>query len=143
MEILIENACGLDVHKDTAVACIIGNQIKKEVRTFPTTTGNLLEVKKWLISNDITHIAMESIGVYWKPIFNILEKSFKVVLVNACHIKNVSGRKTDIKDCEWICKLLRTGLLNANFIPPEDIGDLRDPVRYLRKLHEDMTRASF
>jgi transposase len=140
MEILIENACGLDVHKDTAVACIMGNQIKKEVRTFRTTTGNLLELKKWLSSNDITHIAMESTGVYWKPIFNILEKSFKVVLVNACHIKNVPGRKTDVKDCEWICKLLRSGLLNASFIPPEDIRDLRDLVRYRRKLHEDITK---
>ncbi len=78
MEILIENACGLDVHKDTAVACIMGNQIKKEVHTFPTTTGNLLEMKKWLISNDITYIAMESTGVYWKPIFNILETALKL-----------------------------------------------------------------
>jgi len=94
----------------------------------------------WLTSNEITHVAMESTGVYWKPIFNILEKSFKVVLVNAGHIKNVPDRKTDVKDCEWICKLLRTGLLNASFIPPEDIRDLRDLVRYRRKLHQEISK---
>ncbi len=140
MEILIEKACGLDVHKDAVVACIMGTEIKKEIQTFSTTSGSLLTMKKWLSSNGITHVAMESTGVYWKPIFNILEGSFKVVLVNAGHIKNVPGRKTDVKDCEWICKLLRSGLLNASFIPSVDIRDLRDLVRYRRKLHEEKTK---
>ncbi len=140
MEILIENACGLDVHKDTAVACIMGAGIRKEIRTFRTTTCDLLTMKEWLGTNGITHVAMESTGVYWKPVFNILEDGFKVVLVNAGHIKNVPGRKTDVKDCEWICKLLRAGLLNASFIPPRDIRDLRDLVRYRRKLHEEITK---
>ena len=140
MEILIEKACGLDVHKDTVVACIMCTEIKKEIQTFSTTSGSLFLMKEWLSSNGITHVAMESTGVYWKPIFNILEGSFKVVLVNAGHIKNVPGRKTDVKDCEWICKLLRSGLLNASFIPSVDIRDLRDLVRYRRKLHEETTK---
>ena len=140
MEILIENGCGLDVHKDTVVACIMGTEIKKEIRTFRTITDALLTMKEWLHENSITHVAMESTGVYWKPVFNILEDSFKVILVNAGHIKNVPGRKTDVKDCEWICKLLRAGLLNASFIPPRDIRDLRDLVRYRRKLHEEITK---
>ena len=140
MEILIENACGLDVHKDSVVACIMGAGIKKEIRTFRTITGDLLAMKEWLVTHGITHIAMESTGVYWKPVFNIIEDEFNVVLVNAGHIKNVPGRKTDVKDCEWICKLLRAGLLNASFIPPRDIRDLRDLVRYRRKLHEEITK---
>lgn len=140
MEILIENACGLDVHKDSVVACIMGAGIKKEIRTFRTITGDLLVMKEWLVTHRITHIAMESTGVYWKPVFNIIEDEFSVILVNAGHIKNVPGRKTDVKDCEWICKLLRAGLLNASFIPPRDIRDLRDLVRYRRKLHEEITK---
>jgi transposase len=97
-------------------------------------------MNKWLKSNGITHVAMESTGVYWKPVYNILENDFKILLVNPGHIKSVPGRKTDVKGCEWICKLLRSELLNASFIPPRDIRDLRDLVRYRRKLHEEITK---
>jgi transposase len=97
-------------------------------------TGSLLRMKGWLIDLGITHVAMESIGPYWKPVFNILEDSFEVILANARHFKNVPGRKTDVKDSEWICKLLRSGLLTASFVPPQAIRDLRDLTRYQWKL---------
>jgi transposase len=134
MEIIIERGAGLDVHKETVVACIMGTGIKKEVRTYLTVTNDLLRLKKWLKDNQITHLAMESTGVYWKPIFNILEDSFAVILVNARHVKNVPGRKTDVKDSEWLCKLLRSGLIRGSFIPPKEIRELRDLTRYKRKL---------
>jgi len=134
MEIIIERGAGLDVHKETVVACIMGTGIKKEVRTYLTVTNDLLRLKKWLRDNQITHLAMESTGVYWKPIFNILEDSFAVILVNARHVKNVPGRKTDVKDSEWLCKLLRSGLIRGSFIPPKEIRELRDLTRYKRKL---------
>ncbi|MCL4557491.1 MAG: IS110 family transposase [Deltaproteobacteria bacterium] len=136
MEIIIDKGCGLDVHKETVVACVMGSGIKKEIRTYSTMTGELYKMKEWLKGLGVTHVAMESTGVYWKPIFNILEDSFEVILVNARHIKNVPGRKTDVKDCEWICKLLRSGLVNGSFIPPRDIRELRDLTRYRRKLIE-------
>jgi len=133
-EIVVERGCGLDVHKKSTSACIDGKGLKKEIRIYSTMTNELLMLKKWLKENGITHVAMESTGVYWKPVFNILEDSFKVILVNARHIKNVPGRKTDVQDCEWICKLLRSGLLRGSFIPPKDIRQLRDLTRYKRKL---------
>lgn len=134
METVIEKGCGLDVHKETVVACVMGTGIEKEVRTYGTMTGELLRLKEWLQGLGITHVAMESTGVYWKPIFNILEDGFEVILVNARHIKNVPGRKTDVKDCEWICKLLRCGLVKGSFIPEKDIRELRDLTRYRKKL---------
>lgn len=134
METVVEKGCGLDVHKETVVACVMGAGIAKEVRTYSTMTGELLRLKEWLEGLGITHVAMESTGVYWKPIFNILEDSFEVILVNARHIKNVPGRKTDVKDCEWICKLLRCGLVKGSFIPEKDIRELRDLTRYRKKL---------
>jgi len=134
VETVVDKGCGLDVHKETVVACVMGSGIAKEVRTFSTMTGELLKLKEWLQSLEITHVAMESTGVYWKPIFNILEDSFEVILVNARHIKNVPGRKTDVKDCEWICKLLRCGLVKGSFIPEKDIRELRDLTRYRKKL---------
>jgi transposase len=112
----------------------MGSGIKKEIRTFSAMTGDLLRLKGWLIDLGITHVAMESTGPYWKPVFNILEDSFEVILANARHIKNVPGRKTDVKDSEWICKLLRSGLLTASFVPPQAIRDLRDLTRYRQKL---------
>ena len=130
---------GLDVHKETVVACVMGTGIKKEIRTFSTMTGSLLRLKSWLIDLGITHVAMESTGPYWKPVFNILEDSFEVILANARHIKNVHGRKTDVKDSEWICKLLRSGLLTASFVPPQAIRDLRDLTRYRRKLTQSVS----
>ena len=134
MDIIIERGCGLDVHKKTVVACIMGSGIKKEIRTYRTFTRDLEELKEWLKENKITHVVMESTGVYWKPIFNLLEDEFEIMLVNARHIKNVPGRKTDVKDSEWLCKLLRSGLINGSFIPPKDIRELRDLTRYRRKL---------
>lgn len=140
MEVIIDAACGLDVHKETVVACIMGKEIKKETRTFKTMTNNLIELKNWLISNGITHVAMESTGVYWKPIFNILEDSFEILLVNARHIKRVPGRKTDVMDAEWICKCLRSGMLSGSFIPPLIIRELRDLTRYRRKMVNTITQ---
>src|SRR5512139_913489 len=134
MEIIIERSCGLDVHKETVVACIMGTGIKKEIKTYTTMTNDLLRLKQWLQKNGITHVAMESTGVYWKPVFNILEDGFEVILVNARHVKNVPGRKTDVQDSEWLCKLLRSGLVKGSFIPPRDIRELRDLTRYKRKL---------
>jgi len=134
MDVIIDKGCGLDVHKDTVASCVMGSGIKKEIRTFRTMTSDLCKMKEWLSEKGITHVAMESTGPYWNPVYNILEDSFEVILVNARHIKNVPGRKTDVKDCEWICKLLRSGLLTASFVPPRPIRELRDLTRYRRKL---------
>ncbi len=139
MDIVVENGCGIDVHKETVVACIKGKEVKREVRTFSTMTNELLKLKEWLKEEGITHVAMESTGVYWKPVFNILEDSFEVILVNARHIKNVPGRKTDVKDSEWLCKLLRNGLVKGSFIPPKEIRELRDLTRYKRKLTQNIS----
>lgn len=134
MDIIVDKGCGVDVHKGTVVACIMGIGIKKEVKTYTTMTNDLLRLGEWLQENGITHVAMESTGVYWKPVFNILEDRFEVILVNARHVKNVPGRKTDVQDSEWLCKLLRSGLVKGSFIPPRDIRELRDLTRYKRKL---------
>jgi transposase len=139
MDIIIERGCGLDVHKKTITACIMGIGLKKEIRTYNTMTNDLLRLKMWLKENFITHVAMESTGVYWKPVFNILEDSFEVMLVNARHVKNVPGRKTDVKDSEWLCKLLRSGLVRGSFIPPIEVRELRDLTRYKRKLIQNVT----
>jgi transposase len=134
----IERGCGMDVHKETVVATVSGQGIKTETRTFSTITSSLKSMAQWLKKNGITHIAMESTGVYWKPVYNVLEKDFEILLVNARHIKNVPGRKTDKADSKWICKLLRSGLLKGSFIPPQDIRELRDLTRYRRKLTEQI-----
>jgi transposase len=110
MDIIVERGAGLDVHKGTVVTCVMGTGIKKEIRTYRTMTNDLFRLKEWLKENRVTHVAMESTGVYWKPVFNVLEDSFEVMLVNARHVKNVPGRKTDVQDSEWLCKLLRSGL---------------------------------
>jgi transposase len=134
MEVIVERGCGLDVHKETVVACVNGRGIKKEIKTYSTMTNDLLRLKEWLEELGVTHVAMESTGIYWKPVFNILEDSFEVMLVNARHIKHVPGRKTDVQDSEWLCKLLRSGLLRGSFIPPKEIRELRNLTRYKRKL---------
>ena len=139
MDVIVERGCGLDVHKETVVSCIMGKGITKEIKTYSTMTNDLLKLKEWLRENSITHVAMESTGIYWKPIFNILEDEFKIILVNARHMKNVPGRKTDVKDCEWICKLLMSGLLQGSFIPPKDIRELRDLTRYKKKLTQSIS----
>lgn len=134
MDVIVERGCGLDVHKETVVACIDGGGIKKEIRTYSTFTNELLQLKEWLKGNGITHVAMESTGIYWKPVYNILEDDFEVVLVNARHIKHVPGRKTDVCDSEWLCKLLRNGLVKGSFVPERDMRELRDLTRYRKKL---------
>jgi transposase len=134
MDVVHPYCAGLDVHKKTVVACVITPKPQggwsKEIRTFTTMTGELLKLSDWLTSQDCTHVAMESTGEYWKPIFNILESSFEVMLVNAQHIKAVPGRKTDVKDAQWIAELLQHGLLRPSFIPPAEQRDLRDLTRY-------------
>ncbi len=139
MDIIVERGAGLDVHKGTVVACVMGTGIKKEIRTYRTMTNDLFRLKEWLKGNGVTHVAMESTGVYWKPVFNVLEDSFEVMLVNARHVKNVPGRKTDVQDSEWLCKLLRSGLVRGSFIPPKPVRELRDLTRYKRKLIQTIT----
>jgi len=135
----IERGCGIDVHKDTVVATIAGKGLKKQTKEFSTYTGSLTCLRDWLTDNCVTHAAIESTGVYWKPVFNIIGNDVKLILVNARHIKHVPGRKTDIKDSEWICQLLLSGLLRASFIPPKDIRELRDMTRYQLKLQQQIT----
>jgi len=143
MESLIERGCGLDVHQATVVACLLislaKGKVKKVIRTFGTTTRELLTLRDWLLSEGCTHVAMESTGVYWKPVYALLEGSFEIVVANAQQIKKVPGRKTDVKDAEWIADLLRHGLLRPSFVPPQPIRELRDLLRYRRKLVESQT----
>src|SRR6266853_634044 len=131
---LYERCCGLDVHKKTAVACVLtpGSQ---QTRTFGTMTPDLLQLREWLQSEGVTHVAMESTGVYWKPVFNLLEdQGMELMVVNARHVKAVPGRKTDVKDAEWLADLLRHGLLKASFVPPQPQRDLRDLTRQRNNL---------
>ncbi len=138
MDIIIERCAGLDVHKQVIVGSVRvpGQQRKRTVdtRTFSTMTEGLLELSDWLSSHEITHVAMESTGVYWRPVYAILEHEFEVLLVNARHVKNVPGRKTDVRDSEWLAQLLECGLLKGSFIPPQPIRDLRDLTRYRKTL---------
>ncbi len=133
MEIMNPRCCGLDVHKKSVVACVISPE-RKEIRTFSAMTNGLLALKDWLTECGVTHVAMESTGVLWKPVYNVLEDSFNVAVVNAYHIKAVPGRKTDVKDAEWIADLLRHGLVRASFIPDRSQRELRELVRYRRGL---------
>ena len=122
-EEVVERGCGLDVHKKEIVATVSGTGIESETRTFQSTTRSLTELKEWLLALGVTHVAMESTGVYWKPVMNILEPGgFSIMVVNARHIKYVPGHKTDKKDSAWICKLLRAGLLKGSFVPPDFIN---------------------
>ena len=138
MEEILDKCCGIDVHQESLTACIMkgsGKGMYKEIREFSTFTDGIQTFGSWLREHGVVHVAIESTGIYWKPIFNILaEEHFDLMLVNAKHVKNVPGRKTDIKDSEWLCKLLKNGLLERNFIPPEDMRNLRDLTRYRSKL---------
>lgn len=137
MEVLLERCADLDVHAESIVVCVLtgnsDNELTTEIETFPTFTKDLFRLLKWLEEKEVTHIAMESTGVYWKPVFNILEDFFDITLANAQRIKNVPGRKTDVSDAEWIAKLLRVGLIEKSFIPPTDIRELRDLTRLRKK----------
>jgi transposase len=143
MEPIYPCCAGLDVHKETVVACLrridSAGRAHKEVRTFGTMTRDLLALSDWMAAEGVTHVAMESTGVYWKPIFNILEGRSRVLLVNAQHIKQVPGRKTDVKDCEWIAQLLQHGLLRGSFIPDRPLRDLRDLTRQRVQLLAERT----
>jgi transposase len=137
MQEIIDRCCGIDVHQETLTACIMigsGKTMVREIKEFSRMTDDIEKLGHWLKEQGIKQIAIESTGVYWKPVFNILAEDFDLMLVNARHVKNVPGRKTDIKDSEWLCKLLKNGLLERNFIPPEDMRNLRDLTRYRFKL---------
>jgi transposase len=146
MDTMYRCCAGLDVHKETVAACVrrvdSAARISKEVRTFGTTTAQLLALLDWLKAQGVEAAAMESTGVFWKPIWNILEGSIHLILVNARHIKNVPGRKTDVKDCDWIAQLLQHGLLRASFVPPRPQRELRDLTRHRSQLVAERSRAA-
>lgn len=140
MEVKYERCCGIDVHKKTVVGCVIVRQagkVEKETRTFETVTRELEGLRQWLKEKGVTHVAMESTGVYWKPVYNLLDGQFEVLVVNAEHIKAIAGRKTDVADAEWIADLLRHGLLRGSFIPSALQRELRDLTRYRTKLGDE------
>jgi transposase len=145
MQVLYPRCCGLDVHKKSVVACVLitasDGTVHRAIRTFATMTAELLALDDWLRSSDVTHLAMESTGILWRPIFNILEPDRTVVLVNAQHIKAVPGRKTDVKDSEWLAELLRHGLLKPSFIPSPAIREVRDLTRYRKNLVNTKTQT--
>lgn len=141
MNVMFERCAGLDVHKQSVVACRMlsgltqsagsgaSTHTHSETRSFGTTVAELLRLSDWLNEGGVTHVALESTGVYWKPIFNLLEGNFTVWVLNAQHVKNLPGRKTDVKDAEWLTDLLRHGLVQPSFIPPQSQRDLRDLTR--------------
>lgn len=137
---VVSRGCGLDVHKETVVATIKGEGIVETTKTFQTFTSSLTDLQDWLKEAKVTHVAMESTGVYWQPVYSVLEESFEILLVNARHIKNVPGHKTDKKDSAWIAKLLLSGLLKGSFIPPVELRELRELFRYRRKLTGQRSR---
>lgn len=142
MQVVYDRCCGLDVHKKNVTACVITPK-GKEIRTFGTMTDDLIQMADWIKGYRCTHVAMESTGVYWKPIYNLLElEELQVTVVNAQHIKAVPGRKTDVKDAEWIADLLRHGLLQGSYIPHRVQRELRELVRYRRSLIEERSRET-
>jgi len=144
MQVLYTRCAGLDVHKDTIVACVrcVSPPIHQEVRSFGSTTTELLALADWLAEHGCTHVAMEATGVYWKPVWHVLEDEFELVLANAAHIRNVPGRKTDVNDAMWIADLLAHGLIRSSFVPPQAIQQLRDLTRTtMLKLHLQIVDA--
>jgi len=145
LDVMFTHCAGLDVHKKSVTACLLipgkNGKVRRRVKTFGTTTNSLQGLKSWLLEMGVTHAAMESTGVYWKPVYNILQGAVEVWVVNAQHIKQVPGRKTDVKDAEWIATLMRLGLLNNSFIPDEEQRDLRDLTRYRTQLTNERSAA--
>ena len=144
MRVIYERCCGLDVHKRTITACVLkwlGSEWQKEIRQFGTMTKDLLALSDWLVGKGCTHVAMESTGVYWKPVYNILEGQFELLVVNAQHLKAVPGRKTDVRDAEWIAELLAHGLLRGSFVPPVSVRELRELTRYRSSVVCDCART--
>jgi transposase len=146
MDCLISRCAGLDVHKASVVACVRvpgpGGTRATHVQTFGTTTADLLALRDWLEAWQVTDVAMESTGVYWKPVYYLLEECFKCSVVNAAHLAHVPGRKSDVQDAQWITQCLECGLLRASFVPPPPIRELRDLTRYRKALTEDRTREA-
>lgn len=144
MQVVYERCAGLDVHKKTVVVCAIAPDTQgrrhKERRTFTTMTADVWRLRDWLVELGVTHVAMESTGSFWRPIFNILEGHLEVLVVNAQHLKAVPGRKTDIRDAEWIADLLQHGLLRPSFIPPVWQREVRELTRYRASLIEERSR---
>src|SRR6266852_386611 len=144
MDIIHACCCGLDVHLKTVVACLLKtddhNKIQKQIRVFKTMTADILALADWLLAAGCTHIAMESTGVYWRPLYNVLEGHFELLVVNAQHIKAVPGRKTDVHDAEWMADLLRHGLLRGSFIPEASQRQVRELTRYRRTLVDERAR---
>jgi len=144
MDVMIDRCCGLDVHKEQVTACLLvseGGKTKKWLRKFSTFTEQLEDLGRWLKENGVTHVAMESTGVYWKPVYFVLEEAggLELIVGNAHHIKNVPGRKTDMKDAEWIAHLVRVGLIKKSYVPPPPLRDLRDLTRYRKSLMHAQT----
>jgi transposase len=146
MQVVYARCAGLDVHQKTVSACVQicepDGKKRKQVRAFPSFTGHLLGLADWLREQGVTHVAMEATGVYWRPVWAVLEGQFEQLLVNPQHIKAVPGRKTDTKDCEWIADLLQHGLLKGSFVPPTPIQDLRDLTRYRVELRQSQSRVA-
>ena len=144
MQVIYERCCGLDVHKRTITACRLqwlGSEWQKEIRQFGTMTKDLLALLDWLVKQGCTQVAMESTGVYWKPVYNILEGQVELLVVNAQHLKAVPGRKTDVRDAEWIAELLAHGLLRGSFVPPPSVRELRELTRYRSSVVRDRART--
>ena len=143
MQVVYERCCGLDIHTRSLTACLVtpsaDGRVHKEIRTFGTMTPDILALADWLAAAGCTHVAMESTGVYWKPIWNLLEGQFELLLVNAQHIKAVPGRKSDSKDCEWLADLLRHGLVRGSFVPDRELRELRELTRYRTSLVRERT----
>ena len=146
MQVIYGRCAGLDVHKKTVSACVSVCEAdgvkRRQKRTFGTFTTDLLALADWLKASGVTHVAMEATGVYWRPVWAMLEGQFEQMLVNPQHIKVVPGRKTDTKDCEWIADLLQHGLLKGSFVPPTNIQDLRDLTRYRAELRQSQNRVA-
>jgi transposase len=144
MQVLYERCAGLDVHKDNVVARVrcVSEPKHNEVRSFATTTSALLDLKDWLVSHAVTHVAMEATGVYWKPVWHLLEDDFELILANAQHIRNVPGRKSDVNDATWIADLLAHGLIRSSFVPPAPIQELRDLTRTRKQLVREISQHS-
>jgi len=146
MERQLERVGGLDVHRDTVATCVRvpgrGRDREQHVQTFGTTAAELLRLREWLEGHGVTHVAMESTGVYWKPVYYVLEESITCLLVNAAHIKQVPGRKTDVQDCVWIAQLLEHGLLRGSFVPPAPLREVRDLTRYRKSLIQERQREA-
>src|SRR3954471_8924076 len=146
MRRMLERCAALDVHRKTVTACarilIAGGGLEERIVEFSTMAGDLLALRDWLKQLDVTHVAMEATGVYWKPVYYALEDDFELLLVNAQHVKNVPGRKTDMADAQWLCQLLECGLLRASFVPPKPIRELRELTRRRHTLVEDRKREA-